>query len=142
MRWINNLSHTSFIWLLLLGQQSLIFSPSSCWGAREYLTVQDQEAAIRQQRIDDLVAACIQGKKKDEICKAIIEFKQIGDDSIEAIKSLYPMGPFEYFVLTVINFAQSGRLRIQPEPMIHAKVRNIIEYRTQGEIKLLISFEF
>jgi hypothetical protein len=53
-----------------------------------------------------------------------------------------PLGPFEYFVFTWVNFQTTGRLRAQLQPLIHPKVRNVVEYRKEGEFWVLVSWEW
>ncbi|MCS6838827.1 MAG: hypothetical protein NZ480_08270 [Bdellovibrionaceae bacterium] len=104
----------------------------------------------RQRTLQDVIIAC-QGYQQSHlpvkyrdtnICSIIVELQQIGNDVIETIKTLLPLGPFEYFVATVVNFSVSGRLRAQLQPLIHPRVRNVIEYRREGEFVIMFSMDF
>lgn len=105
------------------------------------------EEQYRKQKIDELIQACQIGKNQvgqDQrgICNMILELQQIGDDALETVKVLVPLGPFEYFILTLINFTSSGRLRFQTKPLIHPMVKNTIEYRVTGEWWILFNYQF
>lgn len=108
---------------------------------------ENSEELYRRQKIDELIQACQLGKNQlgqDQrgICNMILELQQIGDDAVETVKALIPLGPFEYFILTVINFTTSGRLRFQTRPLIHPMVKNTIEYRVTGEWLILFNYQF
>ncbi|GIL17573.1 MAG: hypothetical protein BroJett040_13240 [Oligoflexia bacterium] len=81
------------------------------------------------QQIDSLASACLQATKKDKICEAIITMKQIGDDSIEAIKEYIDLTPSQYAVLTAINYAASGRIRIRTNSKIIPGARHIYDIK-------------
>ena len=76
--------------------------------AAEY--VAPKESTIR---IEELAAACAQYNKRDPICDAIVQLKQVGDDAVEAIKTFVNLGPAEYAVLTVANAVYTQRIRVR-----------------------------
>lgn len=105
-------------------------------------TIEDAAEAQRRQKIDELIAECQMGRSQAAVCLMILELKQLGDDAVETVKALVPLGPFEYFVLTALNFATTGRLRAQLQPFIHPRVKNTLEYRVAGEWWILLSYQF
>jgi len=100
------------------------------------------DEASRNRTIEDLVVACRYGYKQGNICEIIMELQQLGADAVETVKALIPLGPFEYFLLTAINFASTGRLRAQLKPIIHPQIKNTFEYRRPGEVWILLSYQF
>jgi hypothetical protein len=117
----------------------LFFATPHALGARAY---ENFDEASRARTIADLVVACQHGYRQSNICDIIMELQQLGADMVETIKALMPLGPFEYFLLTVINFASTGRLRAQISPLIHPDIKNTIEYRQPGEFWILLSYQF
>ena len=123
---------------IVLFQLLLVFG-NLCLAQRPY---ENFEAAHRQQVIHDLINACQRGFNTNNVCTVILQLQQIGNDMVEVIKSFIPLGPFEYFVLTIFNYQQSGRLRAEIQPIIHPKISNTIEYRRDGEIWFFLDFQF
>jgi hypothetical protein len=70
-------------------------------------------------KIDSVITACVQSVKKDKICEALTEFKQVGDDAIEAIKVYIHLTPREYFLLTVANMIASNRIRFKSKSHLY-----------------------
>jgi hypothetical protein len=100
------------------------------------------EEASRGRTIADLVAACRHGYNQSNICDLIMELQQLGADAVETVKALIPLGPLEYFLLTVLNYSSTGRLRTQLEPLIHPDVKNTIEFQNPDQFWILFSYQF
>ena len=98
--------------------------------------------ASRERNVADLVVACQQGYNQSNICEMIMELQQLGADAVETVKAIMPLGPLEYFILTMINLASTGRLRAQVQPFIHPDVKNTLEYRHPDEFWILLSYQF
>ena len=105
-------------------------------------------ATTQERTIQDLINACraypvttLQNTNL-KVCRFITDLEQIGANVIEIIKTLMPLGPFEYFVFTWVNFQTTGRLRAQLQPLFHPKLRNVVEYRKEGEVWILVSWEW
>jgi len=117
------------------------------WGATALSQTIGAERS-QERTLQDLVNACraypvtsLQNPNM-KVCRFITDLEQIGADVIEIIKTVMPLGPFEYFVFTWVNFQTTGRLRAQLQPLIHPKVRNVVEYRKEGEFWVLVSWEW
>lgn len=65
------------------------------------------------QKLDAIVQECERQQHRDKICDSLINLKNIGDDSIEAIKEYIELGVYQYYALTALNYALTGRLRIK-----------------------------
>jgi hypothetical protein len=64
-----------------------------------------------------LYQGCLGQLVRDQLCQMVIATKQVGDDALEAVKELVPMGPLEYTLMTAANVAYTGRLRVKvPSP--------------------------
>lgn len=63
-------------------------------------------------KLDAIIQGCLQQPQRDKICDSLISLKIIGDDSIEAIKEYVELRPIHYYLLTLANYALTGRLRI------------------------------
>lgn len=118
------------VFLLLLW-----FSPES--GAQERRREDDVKV-----QLDQLVQACVQSEKRDDVCNTLIQVHQIGDDAVEAIKAFVHLGPFEYAVLTAANFAATGRLRVRPQPILRKDVQNTIDYNKDGIVTIVLEKNF
>lgn len=70
-------------------------------------------------KIESVINACVESGTKDKICEALTEFKQVGDDAIEAIKVYIHLTPREYFLLTVANMIASNRIRIKSKSRLY-----------------------
>lgn len=102
-------------------------------------------AADREQRIDDVVEACVQQTKltevQDPICEALFTMKQIGDDSIEFIKTYFKLSPRAYALLTVANAATTGRVRFKTRCLWLDKTDEIYDFKP-GEFMYTIERRF
>ena len=84
----------------------------------------------QQQKLSDLAAACVRAPKKDKVCDAIIEFQQLGYDTVEIVKEYVPLGPFEYATLTAINYGMTGRIRIRAKAPWSDQWRHVYDYKS------------
>lgn len=100
------------------------------------------EEQQRQRSLSELIVACQIDRQKMPICRMIIELNQLGIDTVETIKTLIPMGPVEYFLLTSINFATTGRLRTDLPQLLTPQLRSTLEYRTSGELYLFFNYSY
>lgn len=102
-------------------------------------------AADREQRIDDVVEACVQKSRmteeQDPICDALFTMKQIGDDSIEFIKMYFKLSPRTYAFLTVANAATTGRIRFKTKCFWLDKTDEIYDFKP-GEFFYTIERRF
>lgn len=89
-------------------------------------------------QLDQLVNACLTAQSRDALCDTIIQIRQIGDDAVEMVKTYVKLGPFEYAMLTVANFAVTGRLRVKTQPLFYKDVENTIDYNTDGTVSLVL----
>lgn len=64
-------------------------------------------------KLDALVQGCVRQANRDRICDSLITLQIIGNDSIEAIKEYVHLGVYEYYALTALNYAATGRLRLR-----------------------------
>lgn len=87
--------------------------------------------------ISHLAEECLRQPKKDEVCSTIVNLKQIGDDSVEAIKQYVKLGPTEYYALTVLNVLVSKRLRVKNQLEKHPNIMQTIDVKSDS---FLISF--
>lgn len=108
-------------------------------GAQNSFSFEEQQ---RQRSLSELIVACQIDRQKMPICKMIIELNQLGIDTVETIKTLIPMGPVEYFILTSINFATTGRLRTDLPQFYNRNLRSTLEYRTSGEVHLFFNYTY
>lgn len=53
--------------------------------------------------------------QRDQICDALVELKNVGDDAIESIKATIKLSPTEYTLLTAANAIATGRLRVKTQ---------------------------
>ncbi|MCE3009539.1 MAG: hypothetical protein LW875_02865 [Proteobacteria bacterium] len=92
-------------------------------------------------QIDEVIAACAQARKKDEVCDAIVKLKDIGNDALEAIKEFTNLTPAQYFALTVANAMAQGRIRIRTRPKWAPHYEQTIDIKNKS-ITILISTQF
>lgn len=64
-------------------------------------------------KLDALIQGCVRQAHRDRICDGLISLRDVGTDSIEAIKEYINLGVYEYYALTALNYAATGRLRIR-----------------------------
>ncbi len=102
---------------------------------------QTQSPTTDQQKLQSLVEACTSAKTKDPVCEYIVTLKQIGDDSIEAIKQYVKLGPYQYYALTALNFALTGRLRFKTDSIFSDKGSYIFDYK-KDEIFFIYQLDF
>jgi hypothetical protein len=110
---------------------SLVFAmlaSGASWGQLATPSFNNQQGD-QQEKLSDLTAACVRAPKKDKICDAIIEFQQLGYDSVEIIKEYVPLGPFEYATLTAINYGMTGRIRVRSRAPWSDQWRHIYDYQ-------------
>jgi hypothetical protein len=88
-------------------------------------------------RISHLAEVCLQQQTKDEICSTLVNMKQIGDDSVEAIKQYADLGPTEYYALTLLNVIISKRLRIKNQLEKYPNITQTLDIKDES---ILISF--
>ena len=91
-------------------------------------------------KIDELYSACIQQKKKDKLCDSVITAKQIGNDSVEYIKEYMELTPTMYALLTLANFASTGRIRIKTKSFLFKKAQHVYDYQ-RDDNKITFIFE-
>lgn len=72
-----------------------------------------QSQSVEDPKLDTLIQACQKAPRRDKICDALITLQMIGNDSIEAVKEYVELGPYEYYALTALNVALTGRLRVR-----------------------------
>lgn len=97
----------------------------------QYVSPQTQQQQ-QQQKTDDLAAACIRSAQKDKVCEGLINFQQLGYDTVEIIKEYIHLGPFEYAAMTAINYAINGRVRIRTQSFIWPKWRHVYDFKQDG----------
>ena len=90
---------------------------------------------------DEIILSCQTAKRSDEICKALVGIKNIGDDSVEAIKEYVALGPYEYTALTAANMLATGRLRVRSKSFIHPAARHIYDFRKE-EVTIVFEMPF
>jgi type IV secretory pathway TrbF-like protein len=88
--------------------------------------------------LDKLADACVQQQSQDDLCMFIIDLKQIGDDSVEAVKQYIVLDEYEYYALTVINAIATARVRIKMESPFRKNATQTIDVRPDS---IMISFE-
>lgn len=88
---------------------------------------------VKDVEFERIYQACITQTNKDQICQMIIATKTVGEDAIETIKELIPMGPYEYAILTSANFAATGRLRVRT-PSLITHWEGMIDYDRDGSV--------
>jgi hypothetical protein len=82
--------------------------------------------------ISHLAEECLRQQTKDEICSTLVNMKQIGDDSVEAIKQYVNLGPTEYYALTVLNIIISKRLRIKNQLERYPTITQTLDFRSES----------
>lgn len=100
-----------------------------------------QSQGVKDVEFERIYQACITQTSRDQICQMIIATKAVGEDAIETIKELIPMGPYEYAILTTANFAATGRLRVRT-PSIVAHWEGVIDYDRDGSILFTVKKAF
>lgn len=89
----------------------------------------DRKKADAERKLDAVAQACIDAPKKDQICQAIVQLKQVGDDAIETVKEYMHLSPREYAILTFINMVSTGRVRIRTGSKIVAGGTDIVDIK-------------
>jgi hypothetical protein len=79
--------------------------------AAEDPTTQNQR--INQVQLDQIADACQRQNRKDKMCEALIQLREIGDDAVEAVKNFANLTPTEYALLTAVNSIANGRVRVR-----------------------------
>lgn len=102
--------------------------------AKAQFQKKEQEDKVQ---LDEIAKACVSAQKKDEICATLVQIQQIGKDAVEAIKTFVDLGPSEYAVLTIANFAVTQRLRIRTHPLLFKNVENTLDYK-DGTLTLIL----
>mgnify|MGYP000863917773 CR=1 FL=1 len=82
--------------------------------------------------LDLVIQGCLKSPNHDEICNAIVDLKNIGDDSIEAIKQYAKLTPRQYFALTVANALARQRLRIRTKSYFFENGNDTLDLRPDG----------
>lgn len=80
-------------------------------------------------KVESVINACIESGAKDKICEALVEFKQVGDDAIEAVKTYIHLTPKQYFLLTLANMAANNRIRIKTRSYFIRDGTDILDIR-------------
>ena len=112
----------------------LLFSAA---GNAQFSPERDQENKERTSNIDEVAAACQRAAKKDQICTALVELKQIGDDSIEIIKTYIVLTPAEYSALTLLNMLATGRFRIRTKSYFLKGANDILDFKRDSTTFLI-----
>lgn len=95
----------------------------------------------QQIRTDELVLSCQTSRRQDEICRAIVVIKNVGDDSVEAVKEFVQLGSYEYAALTAINVVATGRLRLRSKSFLFPNARHIYDIR-RDEVTIVFEAPF
>ncbi len=82
--------------------------------------------------LDLVIQGCLKSPNHDEICNAIVDLKNIGDDSIEAIKQYAKLTPRQYFALTIANALAKQRLRIRTKSYFFENANDTLDLRPDG----------
>lgn len=106
-------------------------------------TFEEERNKVDQKvQFDQLAEACVQTPNPDSICDTLVRLKQVGNDAVEAIKEFVPLGPAEYAVLTITNYAITGRLRARLRPLFHKSITNTLDYTRDGVVTLYAETSF
>ena len=100
----------------------------------------NQSEQLREEKLNELYSACLQQKKKDKLCDSVITARQIGDDAVEYIKEYMELTPSMYALLTLANFASTGRLRVKTKSFFFKKAQHVYDYQRDGN-KITFIFE-
>lgn len=117
------------LWILI----PLIFFSSNCWS--------QEEPTEETQSVDEIIKACQASQNKDDICKALVRLREVGDDYIEAIKEYIDLGPYQYAILTVANMFATNRLRVRFGAFLIPKATHTIDMQ-KDEIKFTTEIRF
>lgn len=82
--------------------------------------------------LDLVIQGCLKTPNHDEICNAIVDLKNIGDDSIEAIKQYAKLTPKQYFALTLANALAKQRLRVRTKSYFFEHGNDTLDLRPDG----------
>lgn len=100
-----------------------------------------------EQKIQEVINACAQHpshqaeRDEDKLCKALVTFKNIGDDAIEAVKEYTNLTPRDYAILTVVNYMVTGRLRIRTKSFFIENGNNTLDIKKE-EVVFITEFSF
>lgn len=106
-------------------------------GYAQFNPERDKENKERTSSIDEIAAACLRAAKKDKICTTLVELKQIGDDSIEIIKTYIVLTPAEYSALTLLNMIATGRFRIRTKSYFIKGANDILDFKRDSTTFLI-----
>lgn len=109
----------------------------SILGKAQFNPERDKEDKQRTSNIDEIASACLLAAKKDKICATLVELKQIGDDSIEIIKTYIVLTPAEYSALTLLNIAATGRFRIRTKSYFIKGANDILDFKRDSTTFLI-----
>ncbi|MFN7455378.1 MAG: hypothetical protein ACK5RO_12040 [Pseudobdellovibrionaceae bacterium] len=100
-----------------------------------------ESESAKDGQIDEVIAACAQARKKDEVCDAIVKLRSIGTDAVEVIKEFANLTPAQYFALTVVNAAAQGRIRIRTRPSWAPHLEQTIDIKDES-VLITVSTKF
>lgn len=90
------------------------------------------EESEPQPKIETIVDACVQSRSKDQICQVLTEFKEVGNDAVEAIKAYIDLSPREYALLTVANALVNQRIRIKTKSRLLSNAVEIYDIKSSS----------
>lgn len=99
------------------------------------------ENIASQLKIDTISDACHSAPHKDKICEGVVLLKQIGDDSVEAVKEYVDLGPKGYAALTVANWISIGRIRIRTRSFITSRANHTYDIQ-KDKTEFLFQMDF
>lgn len=88
--------------------------------------------------LNKLADACVAQQSQDSLCHVILDLRQIGNDSVEAIKQYIELGPYQYYSLTVLNALATSRIRIKSKSYLFKDGTQTIDLRPDS---IIISIE-
>lgn len=91
-----------------------------------HVTLAEEDA---RSKIEQIIEACRGQQRRDQICQAFVDLRQVGDDAIEAIKLYARMSPQEYAILTLANMIATGRFRFRTKSQFFSEGRDVYDIR-------------
>lgn len=92
---------------------------------------ENEKTRVNQIQLDQIADACQKQTKKDQICEAMIQLREIGTDTIEAIKHFANLTPTQYAILTAANSIANGRLRLRTQAQFWGKGSDTLDIQKQ-----------
>jgi len=80
-------------------------------------------------RLESMADSCLKSSQQDEICQSLIQLRQMGYDSVEAIKQYANLSQNQYTLLTIANAIATKKIRLRSKSYFLKDGYDILDIR-------------